>query len=290
MPGFSHGAMKKILKEPLVHFLVLGALIFLAWDWLNRDEIGAGEIFVSVTQQQHLANVFERTWQRPPTSEELESLIQEYVKEEIAYREGQAMGLADNDTVIRRRVRQKLELLADEIISLREPSEAELQAYLEANRDEFALQPELDFRHIYFSPDKRGDSLRDDASNTLALLNAGQAGDWQALGDPLSLDSQFGGATTSQIDRRFGGGFAARLQALDEGRWEGPVSSGLGLHLVFVERVNTPSRPTLDQIEQQVRNEWHAGQRISATEALYRRLAENYEVVIESATESGLTQ
>lgn len=279
--------MKKILKDPLIHFLALGALIFAAYAWVNEGAQGEGEIVVTRGQQAHLINVFTRTWQRPPTADEFDGLVQDYIREEIAYREGQAMGLAENDTVIRRRVRQKLELLTDEMVSLEEPDDATLEAFLRENIDDFMSEPRLDLRHIYFSRDRRGESARGDALEVLELLKGEPAPDWTALGDPLPIGDYLDNVRRSDLQRQFGSNFGARVFELERGVWTGPVESGFGLHLVYTEDFVPAGTPGLEAVRRQVRAEWFARQRAEATDRLYERLADNYEITVEPLEGAG---
>ncbi len=273
--------MITFLKEPLLHFLALGALIFGAYAWLERDAPRADEIVVTRGQQEHLVNIFLRTWQRAPTAEEFEGLVQDFVREEIAYREGTAMGLAENDTVIRRRIRQKLELLTDDIVSLDEPTEAELQTFLDDNPALFKAEPRLDLRHIFFIPDRRGDQAGPAAAHALTRLPSEPEADWTVMGDPLPIGDYLDNTRASELDRLFGSGFGARVAKVEAGQWAGPVASEFGLHLIFVDDYVPAGEPRLETIRQQVRSEWLASRRLAATEILYERLTAAYRITIE---------
>ena len=183
--------MSKWLQEPLIHFLLIGALIFVAYDQFAGKGSQPGEIFISRGQQENLLNTFGRTWQRPPTPQEFQGLLQDHIRQEIAYRESQVMGLDQDDIVIRRRLRQKLELLAEDIASLAAPTEQELQSYLEENPDDFALEPRLTLRQVYFSRDRRGAATEQDALQLLQRISTdGPEGDFEQFGDPLPLPSR----------------------------------------------------------------------------------------------------
>ena len=274
--------MNKFLKEPLVHFLVLGALIFAVYGWLNRDLQSEDEIFVSRGQQEHLVNMFSRTWQRPPTPQEYQGLLRDYLREEIAYREGVAMGLEQGDTIIRRRMRQKLELLTDEIVSFSEPTDEELGQFLADNPETFRLEPRFDLRQVYISLDKRGSAAEAFALELLEQLSMAPGDGWMELGDTLPLPQQFEDARSGEISRQFGQQFADNLLNLDQGKWTGPVPSGYGLHLVIIDGFTAARDPGLDEVRDRVKNDWLEQRRRSATDELYDRLAENYEIEIES--------
>ena len=147
--------MKRWLKEPLIHFLLLGALIFVAYQQLAGGGPSSDEIFISRGQQENLLNTFSRTWQRPPTPQEFQGLLKDYIRQEIAYRESKSMGLEQDDIVIRRRLRQKLELLAEDVASLVPPTDEQLQTYLDQHGEDFMVEPRLTLRQVYFSQDRR---------------------------------------------------------------------------------------------------------------------------------------
>jgi len=275
--------MSKWLREPLIHFLLLGALIFLAYDHLAGKGSAPDEIFVSRGQQENLLNTFSRTWRRPPTPEEFQGLLRDYVRQEIAYRESRAMGLDQDDIVIRRRLRQKLELLAEDVASLAAPSDQDLQSYLEANAEDFAIEPRLTLRHVYFSRDRRGKDVERDALQLLQRISTdGPEGEFEQFGDPLPLPFELRDVRESELARLFGSSFADGLKGLETGRWSGPVESGFGLHLVFLEAREAGRVPRLPEVRDAVQREWLSQRRREAVDSLYDRLAENYSIEIES--------
>lgn len=274
--------MSKWLREPLIHFLLLGALVFVAYDRLAGQGSEPGEIFISRGQQENLMNTFSRTWQRPPTPQEYQGLLQDYVRQEIAFRESQAMGLDEGDIVIRRRLRQKLELLAEDVASLAAPTEQELQAYLDEHPADFAVEPRLTLRHVYFSRDRRGAAAEQDALQLLQRISTdGPEGDFEGFGDPLPLPSELRDVRESEVARLFGTMFTDGLHGLESGRWSGPVESGFGLHLVFIESREAGRVPELAEVRDAVQREWLSQRRQQAVDMLYERLAENYSVEIE---------
>jgi hypothetical protein len=281
--------MNKFLREPLVHFLLLGVLIFAAYGWLSRDLQSEEEIFISRGQQEHLVNMFSRTWQRPPTPQEFQGLLRDHLRQEIAYREALKMGLEQGDIIIRRRMRQKLELLTDEIVSFSKPGESDLQNYLEENREVFRLEPVFDLRQIYISLDKRGTAADEFAQGLLDQLHKdkgeGMLADWKELGDSLPLPSELKGARSSEISRQFGQQFTDSLIEVEPGDWTGPVLSGYGLHLVMIDQFTPARDPALEEVRERVKIEWMDKRRRNATDELYDQLAENYEIEIESLVE-----
>lgn len=278
--------MNRFLREPLVHFLVLGLLIFAAFGWFSRDLQSEDEIFISRSQQEHLVTMFTRTWQRRPTPQEFQGLLRDYLRQEIAYREAVKMGLDQDDIIIRRRMRQKLELLTDDIVSFSEPADTELQNYLEENQEEFRLEPVIDLRQIYISRDKRGAGADEFARSLLAQLRRDPGdqpmADWREMGDALPLPAELERARSSEISRQFGQQFTDNILGIEQGVWTGPVLSGYGLHLVVIDQFTPARDPALEEVRERVKIEWMNQRRRTATDDLYDQLAENYQIEIET--------
>ena len=275
--------MSKWLKEPLIHFLLLGGIIFFAYDWLAGKGSAPDEIFISRGQQENLLNTFSRTWQRPPTAQEFQGLLKDYLRLEIAYRESKKMGLDQDDIVIRRRLRQKLELLAEDVASLVAPTEEQLQAYLNNNVEDFMVEPRLTLRQVYFSSDRRGDAVEQDALELLQRITTdGPEGNFEDFGDPLPLPPELNNLREGEIARLFGTIFTDGLRGLETGRWTGPVESGFGLHLVFIQQREEGRVPELEEVREAVQRDWLSKRRTESVDGLYERLAENYSIDIES--------
>jgi hypothetical protein len=278
------------IKEPLLHFIVLGALVFALYGYVGRDGPADDEIAVTRGQQQRIITAFTRTWQRPPTQEEFTNLVDDWIREEIAYREGQTMGLDTDDTIIRRRLRQKLELLAEDVVSMAEPTTDDLQQYLEVNQADYVAEPVYTLRQVYFSPDERGADVLRDAEQALVLLRSGDAlVNPEEVGDALSLPHRFVNERQTALAARLGGEFAEGLRDIDAGRWDGPVMSGFGYHLVYIEEFS-PGRPlTLEEVEREIKRDWSNRQRIRTIDTMYERLRERYTVTVEPMAEAAGT-
>ena len=274
--------MSRWLREPLLHFVLLGALIFAGYALVSRDDGNRlDEIVVTQAQLAMLATTFAGTWQRPPTVDEMDGLIRDYLREEVAAREAVALGLDKDDTVIRRRLRQKLEFISEDMTSRAEPTEHELQDYLAAHEDVFRTERRFTFTQVYLDPERRGDRLPRDADALLARLQADPGLDALTLGDSLLLGSRFDALPASEVAREFGEDFAARLATLAIGSWQGPVASGYGVHLVRIVRRDDGEVPSLAQSREAVKREWSNAQRTAASEAFYRGLLARYSVKIE---------
>jgi hypothetical protein len=275
--------MKRLLKEPLLHFLLLGAAIFAAYSLMSkgsRDE--PGKIVISAGQVASLAEAFTRTWRRPPTSEELEGLIRDRVQEEVYSREAVALGLDKDDTIIRRRLRQKMEFVTDDVTSLAEPTDNELNAYLKTHVDTFRTPQQFTFSHVYLNPQRHGGKLVQDTAKLLAQLQkVGDRADLSEFGDSFALEHNFQSVPTGEIVRQFGENFAAKLGKLSLGQWNGPVESGFGAHLVRVSERTEGRMPELAEVRDAVRREWANARRLETNEKFYQELLKRYVVTIE---------
>jgi hypothetical protein len=276
--------MSRILKEPLLHFLLLGAGLFMAYGLMSKpgSSVAPGKIVVTVGQVEHLAAGFAKTWQRPPTDAELKSLIDDWVREEIATREAMALGLDQGDTVVRRRLRQKLEFVSDDIAAQTEPTVADLNAYLRAHPESFRVEPRFTFSQVYLDPTKHGDNLVRDTAQVLAQLRlAGGKVDISALGDSSLLEHTFQSAPTSEVGKQFGEEFAAALGGLAPGQWQGPVESGYGVHLVLISERTDGGLPELADVREAVEREWANARRLEWNGKFYEELLKRYTVTIE---------
>jgi hypothetical protein len=278
----------KLLREPLVHFLLLGAGLFVVFGLVNEEDRAKPEkIIVTASQIEHLKAGFGRTWQRPPTEQELEGLIQDYIREEVLYREAMALGLDRDDTIIRRRLRQKMEFLSEDVAAQTEPTDEELRNYLTKHPDQFRVEERFTFRHIYFNPDRRGDELQSDVERLLMeLKKIGKKADITNLGDSFLLDHEFKSISRSDVTKLFGEKFAAKLSELSVGQWQGPVTSGYGVHLIFIAERTEGRVPSLEEVRDAVYREWSNAQRIETNENFYQNLRGRYTVTFEHPKKS----
>lgn len=273
---------RRLLKEPLVHFLVLGSLLFVYSHWKGTAGPGSSRIVITSGEVEHLASGFSQMWQRSPTQAELKGLIDDYVKEEIATREAMAMGLDRNDTIIRRRLRQKMEFLADDSVSRNPPSDKELQAWLNTHTGAFAGEPQIAFRQVFVNSGTGGDAATTEANRLLTVLtHGGPHASIDRIGDPSLLPSEQPLAPLSDVDRVFGEGFAHKVMELEPGQWGGPVKSSFGLHLVILLQKVAAAVPKLDQIRPEVEREVLQERRKEQLDELYESLLKKYSVTVE---------
>jgi hypothetical protein len=274
--------MQRLIREPLLHFLLLGAALFVASSFLCDDSARRqAHLVVSAGKIEHLAALFARTWQRPATREELEGLINDFIREEVAYREGLALGLDRDDTIIRRRIRQKLDFIAEDLTSQVEPTEADLVAYLAAHPEDFRTAPRLSFRQVYVNPEQHRKGYDAHVRALVMALNRDASIDASGLGDRIQIEHGYSNISTRDIARLFGAQFATALVALPPGAWQGPISSGYGVHLVIVDERHDGRLPPLDAVRDAVRREWENARRKERIEQFYRRLLEKYTIIVE---------
>jgi len=272
--------MKALLKSPLVHFVAIGTVIFVLYGLLRGSGVDDNRrIEVGEQQIARLRELWMAQWKRPPTERELEGLIDSFIREEVLYREALAMGLDRDDTVVRRRLAQKIEFLADDLATRSEPLPDELERFLEENLERYELPGRVGFSHVYFSVDRRGEACESDALDALHKIKDGASPDEQ--GDPFMLQRDYPSRSEREVAELFGSEFGEALFMLSPGTWQGPVRSSYGLHLVVV-RERTPSRtPELADVSDRVKNDLLSERRRTANEALVESLKERYQIVVE---------
>ena len=274
----------KWIREPLVHFLALGSGLFLLFALFGGpNQSRSDQIVVPSNQVALLAEGFRRTWQRPPSTTELAGLVEDHIREEIYYREALKMGLDSNDTIVRRRMRQKMEFFTDDLVAAVEPTQEDLRTYLTKHEEAFRVAPRLTLDHIYFNFDRRGEAALDDARQLRDRLGGAESDiDLTSLGDPLPLPTTYTDAYLGELASRFGSAFADRLMELPVGTWEGPIESGFGLHLILIADRKPGEVPPFEEVRQAVEREWRSAARTEVKESFYQGLRSQYSIVVES--------
>ena len=274
--------LSKIIKEPLLHFLFIGACLFGLYAMINPDAMQSDKrIVVDQGQINSLSQRFQRVWQREPTEKELQSLIEDFVIEEIYYREALAMGIDKNDPVIRRRLRQKMEIYTDNLATTLAPSEQELNQYLQQHRDNFKTDNRYSFKQVYISTDRAEDKLQAIIASTQNALHKGES----VSGDRSLLPEMFTEADSYSIDRTFGQGFAVKLDTLALNQWSQPLQSGLGIHFVMLSDRQQGQLPLLSMIRDKVEREWRFDQLQKIDQSLREKLLASYDVVLATTEE-----
>jgi hypothetical protein len=268
-------------REPLLHFLLIGLLLFLIYGKVAPPSDDGNRVTVTQADIAALARQFQATWSRPPTPDELKGLVDSHVRDEILFREGTALGLLEGDTVIKRRVRQKLEVLIEESGKSVVADDAELASYLERNPDAFRVPPVLDFEQVLFDAASSDADAERAIAAALAALNAGASAESQ--GRRSLLPGRVDGQPLDLIAREFGDDFATALETAPIGQWTGPIGSGFGLHLVRISERVPGYVPGLDEARAAVTREWENERRKTALAEYYARLLKEYQVEIEAA-------
>jgi peptidyl-prolyl cis-trans isomerase C len=274
--------MWALRREPLIHFLLGGLAIFLFFAWRGTEiESASRTIVIDRARVETLGAQFSQTFRRPPTAQEIDGLIRDYIKEEVYNREARRLDLDADDQVIRQRLRQKMEYFARSSVENAQPSDAELQKMLDANPARYASGARVSFDQLYLG---QGDpaAMRQRAEAALARLRRGD--DWQVLGETLSVPRSMESAERDAIGREFGEGFADALTRAGghaSSEWRGPIVSGYGAHLVRLRAVTLPRAPRLDEVRQQVENDWRAATLEAREAEAYQALLDGYEIRIE---------
>jgi len=266
-----------------MHFLALGALVFFLFHLTtDRGETQDVKIVVTRGKVEQLVTGFSRTWQRLPTQEELDGLVEDSIREEVLYREALAMRLDKDDTIVRRRMRQKLEFLTEDTAAAAPSTDADLQGWLDKHPDKFRVEPTLAFSQVYLNATHAGDNASAAASKVLAQLDsAGESVAAAELGDTTMLPHQFPLSRVDEIASVFGDEFARRVAQLEGGRWIGPIQSGYGWHIVYVSE-RTEGRPKpLSEVRDAVQRDWLAARRKEIIDATYSKMREKYAVIVE---------
>ena len=269
--------LRTITRDPLCHFALLGGLLFGVNFLFQGNQPDVGEIHVSTNRIGHLANIFERRWQRPPSPDELQQLVDDFVREEVLYREGQRLGLDQDDAVIRRRLRMKMELLAKDLVDAIEPGDTVLETYYRNHLDTYTLPARYSFEQIYFNSDERPE-VAEDARLVLAKLTAGS--DPTTLGDSNLLQHAYKDITGDRIDQLFGSSFVLQLAELEPGQWLGPVTSAYGEHLVRINAFQPANTAPFASIRDDVLRDWQLAEQRKILETQYETLAKNYRITV----------
>lgn len=286
---------KRWFREPLLHFMLLGLALFGMYAYMHRGRGGvesSKQIALTMDDLRQMDLSFASRWQRPPTPQEFQGMVEDKIREEILYREGLAMGLDKDDIIVKRRMAQKMQFLAEDVARAHEPSSAELKAWFEKNSNKFALPSRYSFRHLYFSPDRRGNNAQDDATRALATI-AGQPEDSKlaiSLADPFMFQDYYGDRARDALAKEFGPQFLVALKKLKPGSWQGPIESGYGWHLVFVDTVNAGHIPALEEIESDVKTAWLGEQKQEAWQETYKEMRAKYTVLLPAPSDKDAAQ
>jgi len=276
----------KFLREPLVQFFFIGMCIYGAYALYGTPDEGLEDntIVVDTSRIAAFKTAWEQRWNRPPTEQELNGLIDQFIREDILYREAIAMGLDKDDPITRRRMAQKLEFLSKNIASLKEPEAGELERFFEENKEQYKIPDLITFSHVFIDPDKRGDATLGDAALLLSELQAAGPPDTNVsgLGDRFMLQNYYPQKSELEIRKLFGTGFATSVMQLEIEQWHSPVLSGYGTHLVYVYALEIAPLPVFEDVQASVMENWQAQQQEEFNEAYFESLKSRYQIIIEA--------
>ena len=277
--------MDKLHREPLVHFIILGALLF-AGHMLWQRHVTKADYTITVTaaELERQALIFAGENRRQPTDEDLKALLFSHVEEQVLMREAQRLGQGEDDTIIRRRLAQKMRFIIEDVDAPALPDEATLKTWFDDNLDKFIAPEQRSFSHIYLSPETHGDGIETEAANLLSGLTS-PTQDWNALGDSFMMKRQFKDLSRLEITRLFGADFAKGIFGLSGDAWQGPIESAFGLHLIRIDNVTPKSIPTLKDVRADVEAAWRNEAQRRANQNNLRTLIQKYKVDVEDSNE-----
>ena len=273
----------RLIREPLVQFLLVGIALFGGWRLVTPAEArrdDANRIVITEDDLTQMRAAWLAKGLPPPTPQQLQGLIEERVHEEVLYREALALGMDKDDVIVRRQLARKMEFVAEDLSKLDEPTPQELRTWFDQHASQFALPARVTFRHVYFSPDRRGANARADAELALPRLAGQPIGVSTAIGDPFMFQDYYGDRSIDVLAKEFGPGFANALVATPTGAWAGPVESGYGWHLVYIDTMTPQRVPDFEEIEPEVKNAWIEDHREQTRARLYKAMRARYEVVV----------
>jgi peptidyl-prolyl cis-trans isomerase C len=275
--------LNKALREPLVLFLLVGAALFGVYAGMERGRASNGnyQIVLSLDDIKQLDISFVSQWHRQPTAEEFRGLVESFIRQEVLYREGLAMGLDKDDTIVKRRMAQKMEFLSEDVAGAHEPSTEELRAWYANNAQKFALADRATFRHLFFGFDQRGQNTERDARSALSQLKDRTEDSplGAKLADPFMFQDYYGDRAPDQLAKEFGPDFAVGIYKLKPGMWQGPIESGYGWHLIWIESLIPGRVPAFEEVEPDVKTAWLADQKAIEWQKAYETMRAKYEVI-----------
>ena len=289
LSGGKQALLIRWLREPLAQFLIIGLVLFFANRAFNpgSGQTQSHQIALTMDDLRQLQTTFTAQWQRAPSSEEMRGLIEQKIRDEILYRQALQLGLDRDDIIIKRRLAQKMQFLAEDVAATHQPTPDELKVWYAKNSGQFALPSRFSFRHLYFSPDRRGQQVHDDAAKALAkIIGEGEnSKEATALTDRFMFQDYYADRTPEELEKDFGSKFAVSIQKLKPGSWQGPVESGYGWHLVFIDSVIPGRVPVFEEVESDVKIAWLADQKQQAWQKAYGDMRAKYSIVLPSAVE-----
>ncbi len=266
--------MNNFLREPLLHFLFLGGIIFGVYQQLPSSE-GSTTFIVSKQRVQILSDAFQSTWRRPPSTKEINTLIDNYILEELYYREAINLGLDQGDPVIRRRLQQKLEFISKDLTTIIDATDSDLKQFFTDNFEKYRNEPTYSFTQIYIDPAKHSEPLQIAQQWLLEIETIKHSG------DPTMLPTIIPRKSLREMNNTFGGELANYVADAELNVWLGPVTSSFGLHLIYVNNIQATTLPTLDDVRSRVNRDWVFQQQGKIKAAMDANIKQKYKILVE---------
>ena len=277
--------LKRYAREPLVHFILIGAVLFAVYNALHSKESASSDskkIVLTADDVDQISLMWQAQGRPAPTAEQIESLLDSKIREEVLYHEALALGLDKEDTIVKRRMAQKMDFLAEDLSNLREPTREEVKTWFAKNSERFTMPGRASFRHLYFSFDKHGKQTAEAAAAALKRIGGKPSDSLDAttLADSFMFQDYYGDRSFDELAKTFGPGFARALFAQKTGSWQGPIESGYGWHLVFLDSLTPARMPEFEEVETDVKSQWISAQRDDTKRRMYEEMKSRYEIVL----------
>ena len=276
--------MKKIFKEPFIHFILIGAALFLLYGMVNKTSDSKNTIVINDFDVESIISKWEMQWKRLPTEQELQKLIELNIKQEIFYQEALKMNLDHNDEIIKRRLAQKMEFLSNDIASLVEPTDEDLEKYFQEHIEKYQLPYSYSLYQITFSRDKREDNYKD-ALEVLEKFPDASFEEMNRKGDNLPFSYFFENINADELGLQLGSKFSEALQQQETGKWTGPIPSGFGYHLIYIINKENPKAPEFESVKNAVLRDYEFDMQNNVKEQIYEELKKNYTIQLDIKSE-----
>ncbi|MBD0824912.1 peptidyl-prolyl cis-trans isomerase [Aestuariibaculum marinum] len=273
--------MKKLIKEPLLHFFVLGALLFAIYSLVNKNT-DEEEIIIDNSDIEHMIELWQMQWQRPPSEDELQDLINKYVDQEVMYREALRLNLDHNDEIVKRRLAQKMEFLGNDLTTLVAPAtDKNLKAYFEKHKENYATDYNYTLHQVIFTADNHKNPVAK-ANNVLDTYDVSSSESLKEVGDKFPLPYTYSNVDAFYLNRELDENFTKQLSSLRIGEWSGPIMSGFGVHLIYIEKKDNPRIPEFASVKKQVQRDYEYQMVLDSKNAILKELKQKYKINIEA--------
>lgn len=276
--------MKKLIKEPLLHFILIGAAFFLLYSWVGETENESNTITIDESDLEEIVSKFEMQWKRMPTEEELFSIVEKRIEQEVFYQEALKMNLDHNDEIIKRRLSQKMQFLSNDISGLVKPTDEQLQEYYQNHSDKYLVDASYTLHQVYFSPDQR-ENWRADAEAAVAKMNSVSIDEAIVMGDPISLPQTYTETSAFHISRQMGDAFLNEIAVLKTGKWQGPVNSGYGAHVVFISEKQEAIPAPFEAVREKVIDDYSFERQAEVKAAIFKEFEKKYQIEFDIQSE-----